>query len=138
MLKISKQVEYAILAIQHIATNNERRLSAKEIAMDLSIDFDFLAKTLQLLKSKDIVGSKKGKGGGYELLKSIKELTVAEVIMAVEKIERIHLVDCLEHKDGNCGRTSACSMRLPFLNIQNKINSIFDNTTIKDMIDFQK
>ncbi len=138
MLKISKRVEYAILAIEHIAKNKEKRLSAKEIAGDLSIDFDFLAKTLQLLKSRDIVASKKGKGGGYELRKSINKITVGEVIMAVEKIDRIYLVDCLEHNDGSCGRTAACSMRLPFLNIQNKINSIFDNTTIKDMINFQK
>ena len=137
MLKLSKQVEYAILAIQHIAKNNERRLSTKEISADLGIDFEFLAKTLQLLKKKNIVGAKKGKGGGYLLLQAPAQLTVADIIMAVENTDRISIVDCLEHSNATCVRFEDCAMKLPFLKIQNKINNIFDNTTIKDMIELQ-
>ncbi len=137
MLKISKKVEYAILAVQYIATNSETRLTAKEIATDLNIDFEFLAKTLQLLKNKSIINSKKGKGGGYELIRLPEELTVSDIILAVENKERLHIVDCLEHTNGSCSRTDNCSMKLPFLAIQNKISKILDNTTIKDMIDLQ-
>jgi len=137
MLKISKKVEYAILAVQYIATNNESRLTAKEIAKDLNIDFEFLAKTMQLLKNREIISSKKGKGGGYELVRLPEELTVSDIILAVENKERLHIVDCLEHSNNACNRTNECTMRLPFLAIQNKISKILDNTTIKDMIDLQ-
>jgi Rrf2 family protein len=136
MLKLSKKVEYAILAVQHIAKNQGKLISAKELADDLKIDFEFLAKTLQSLKNRDLIVSKKGKGGGYELAKTPESTTISDIINAVENKERIQLVDCMEAAGISCERSKECTLRLPFLNMQNKIQNVFDSTTIAELMEF--
>lgn len=64
----SKKCEYGLQAILYLASRkNKEYFSAKEIAEDLKIPKEFISKILQSLVEFNIVGSKKGKNGGFFL-----------------------------------------------------------------------
>ena len=66
MLKITRKVEYALIAVRHLQNSSTDRLvPAKEIARQYCIPHELLSKTLQKLSKKKIIQSVKGPTGGY-------------------------------------------------------------------------
>jgi Rrf2 family protein len=132
MIKLTKKIEYAILAVQYIALNEGRLASAKEISEKLNISFEFLSKTMQKLIHSGIVVSQQGAKGGYSLARRAEETTIEDIIKAID--ENTALVECFEsHDSENCGRSDSCTLRSPIGRIQYEINSILRNTTVADI-----
>ncbi len=134
MIKISKSVEYSLLALNYISENkNFNNLSSRKIANELNIPYDLLAKLLQKLVKNNIVKSQQGKNGGYTLLISPDELSVLKIIDALG--ENVQLANCTFENASieDCGRINDCCIRSPFWNLQNKINDIFRTTTLHEL-----
>ncbi|HOK14829.1 MAG TPA: Rrf2 family transcriptional regulator [Candidatus Kapabacteria bacterium] len=131
MIKLSKKVEYAILALQYIAENSSKTNTAKEIAENLTLPYEFLSKLLQTLMKKGLLVSQLGVKGGYKLAKQISEITVEELMNALD--ERSNIVDCADGDSNCCSRTEICDIRSPIMNLQEQINNIFKNTTIANL-----
>lgn len=130
MLKLSKKVEYAILALQYISEKQNKPITAKEIAENLSLPYDFLSKLLQTLMKKGLLASQLGVKGGYTLEKPITEISIEELMFALD--ERSNIVECID--DGTCcTRTEICDIRSPIQSIQKQINQILKNTTIANL-----
>ena len=71
MLRLSKKVEYGLIAIRHIATRcNGELMTAKEISDMYRIPYDLLAKVLQKLAKAGLIVSHQGVHGGYTLAKN--------------------------------------------------------------------
>ena len=138
MIKLSKKIEYALLAIQFISASPKKQVTAKEISDSLGISFEFLSKTLQQLIKSGIVLSAQGTKGGYVLDKNPESITVADIIDAIEG--KHPLVNCLEKDDPtSCERSDNCSIRHSISDIQTQIENVFNNITIAEMakINFQ-
>lgn len=134
MIKISKSVEYSILALKYIADNERfESLSSRKIAEDLSIPYDLLSKLLQKLVKQGIIKSQQGKYGGYNMLISSDKLTVLKIIDALD--ENIQLTNCTFDNANNddCARIEDCCIRSPFWSLQNRINQMFDELTLKEL-----
>jgi len=134
MIKISKTVEYSILALNYISENEKIEiLSSRKIANDLNIPYDLLSKLLQKLVRNNIVKSQQGKYGGYNLLVSPKNLSVLKIIEALG--ENIQLTNCTFENANieDCGRLNDCCIRAPFWNLQKKINEMFDKITLNEL-----
>jgi Rrf2 family protein len=132
MFRISKKVEYALMALQHLAQNGDQKHSAKQLAENLDISFDFLAKALQTLMKNGIVVSQQGIKGGYTLSRSANEISISEVIKAME--ENFSVVDCLAtNLDECCSRANDCSIKTPLSFLQDKVDNVFHSMTIADM-----
>ena len=143
MLRLSKKVEYALLALQYMACKKEKLVTAKEMSEKLNISFEFLSKTLQILMKKSLVESIQGIRGGYILAKPPEEITISDVIRSVDK--KPGIVECLTFmtKDGTCGRAEFCTIHEPMVRIQKKMEEVLDATTIADLaeygvVEFQK
>jgi Rrf2 family nitric oxide-sensitive transcriptional repressor len=109
-------------------------VAAKEMADELGISFDFLAKTLQVLIKKGIVESQKGIKGGYSLAYDACDLNLGMVIEALG--ERPAIVDCMSHDEGKkCEREDRCKIKDPLAVIQNKIIRLFDETSFEDLLE---
>ena len=68
MVRLSKKVEYGLIAIRHIATKSFGEIvTAKEIADSYKIPYELLAKVLQKLTKSGLIISHQGVHGGYEL-----------------------------------------------------------------------
>jgi Rrf2 family nitric oxide-sensitive transcriptional repressor len=86
---IPKTAEYALRAVVLLARSGERPLSAEEIARDGRVPRRYAHKVLQALGRAGLVRSQPGPGGGYALLRPPEDLTILEVVAAVEPIPRI-------------------------------------------------
>lgn len=134
MIKISKSVEYSILALKHIEDNEKfTTLSSRKISDDLNIPYDLLSKLLQKLVRKGIIKSQQGKYGGYNLLVAPDKLSILQIISALD--ENVQLTNCtFDNADKeDCTRIDDCCIRSPFWNLQNKINKMFESTTLKEL-----
>lgn len=85
----SNTVEYALRAIVYLAYEAPEARTTAQISIATKIPKDYLAKILQGLAKKNIVVTQRGIGGGVALAKPPEELTILDVVNAVEPIERI-------------------------------------------------
>jgi Rrf2 family protein len=85
----SQTVEYALRAVVHLAYEAPAARTTAQIAEATKVPRDYLAKILQDLREKGIVATQRGVGGGVWLAKAPAELTILDVVNAVEPIERI-------------------------------------------------
>ncbi len=85
----SNTVEYALRAIVHLAYESPEARTTAQIAEATKVPKDYLSKILQGLAKKGIVQTQRGVGGGVSLSKTPEELTILDVVNAVEPIQRI-------------------------------------------------
>ncbi|QDV35041.1 RrF2 family transcriptional regulator [Tautonia plasticadhaerens] len=85
----SQTVEYALRAVAHLADRSPEARTTGQIARATKVPAPYLSKVLQGLKRAGIVRSQRGVGGGIALVKRPEELTVLEVVNAVDPICRI-------------------------------------------------
>src|SRR5262245_23178018 len=85
----SQTVEYALRAVVHLAYESPEARTTQQIADATQVPKDYLSKILQGLAKKGIVTTQRGVGGGVSLAKGPEELTILDVVNAVEPIERI-------------------------------------------------
>ena len=87
---ISQTIEYALRAVVHLANEAPSARTTDDIALATRVPRAYLSKVLQSLVRAGIVHSQRGIGGGMTLTKPPVELTMIEVVNAVEPIKRIH------------------------------------------------
>ncbi len=85
----SDTVEYALRAVVFLATRPGEAVTTGEVAERTQVPAAYLAKILQGLARAGLVRSQRGVGGGVSLAKPADELTILEVVNAVEPIKRI-------------------------------------------------
>jgi len=86
----SKAVEYALRAVVHLAYESPQPRTTDEIAEATRVDsVTYLSKVLQGLRSNGVVRSQRGVGGGVTLARRPEDLTILEVVNAIEPIRRI-------------------------------------------------
>jgi Rrf2 family protein len=83
-LRVSARAHYAVRAAAHLATAEGRLVKGEEIARTQGIPAKFLVQILANLRHARLVWSHRGMDGGYRLARPSAEVTVAEVIRAVE------------------------------------------------------
>ena len=85
----SQTVEYALRAVVHLAMKSPEAQTTAEIATATKVPIAYLSKILQGLKKQQIVRLQRGVGGGVSLAHHPKELTILDVVNAVEPVQRI-------------------------------------------------
>jgi len=85
----SQTVEYALRAVVYLADQAPEARTTDQISEATQVPKPYLSKVLQNLGRSDIVRSQRGIGGGVSLVKTPEELTILEVVDAVEPIVRI-------------------------------------------------
>ncbi|MFD9721872.1 RrF2 family transcriptional regulator [Streptomyces sp. NPDC059076] len=83
-MRISAKVEYAIRAMAELAKENGGRVKAEEISLGQDIPLRFLLTILGELKQHRLVVSVRGREGGYSLASPPEEITLADIIRAVD------------------------------------------------------
>lgn len=133
MLRLSKKIDYGLMAISHIAYCRDAKIvNTKRIAEEYHIPAELLAKILQKMAKEGLITSLNGPKGGYVLAKTPQEITVGEVIKAIEG--PIDLVECFRGDEPHCQQLGRCSVRTPIRRIQNSIAGLLDSITIEQMV----
>lgn len=130
MLKLTKKIEYALIALQHMQSKDQNDItSAKEVAEKFDLPASLLAKVLQQLAKHDIVEPIQGPSGGYRLNKPLETVKLNDFIEIIEG--PVGLVDCLH--DPDCSHMGTCNIRVPIERINNTIKDLFSNMTLADI-----
>lgn len=85
----SQTVEYALRAVVHLAMKSPEPLTTAMIAEATKVPIAYLAKVLQGLRRGDIVQLQRGIGGGVSLARDPSQLTILDIVNAVEPMQRI-------------------------------------------------
>ena len=135
-MKLSTRGRYGIHAMYDLALNAEGGpQSIKAIAEREGMPEAYLEQLIAVLKREKLVTSTRGAQGGYMLARRPEEITVGEVLRALEG--GLSLVDCLDEED-TCGKSCACPSRIVWMKLRDGLNAIVDGITLQDMIDDYK
>lgn len=119
MLRLSKKADYALMAMKHLVQrSDEGAASAREIAEQYSIPVELLAKVLQRLAKAGLLASVQGTRGGYSLARPATQISVADVIQAVDG--PLNVTACTTHEE-SCEQYSTCNVRDPLWRIKDRI-----------------
>lgn len=133
---LSKKCKYAIHALVHMGHQPEKKFLIKDISEACHIPKKFLEAILLDLNRAGILGSKQGKGGGYFLRRSTKEINLAEVVRLFDGA--IAAVPCATHKYYErcleCEDEETCSVRDAFLKIRNETVEMMKRDTLDDLV----
>ncbi|MDP6339623.1 MAG: Rrf2 family transcriptional regulator [Candidatus Marinimicrobia bacterium] len=130
MLKITRKVEYALIALRHMQSNKENGLtSAKEIASHYGIPQQLLAKTLQQMARDDIIEAVQGPAGGYRLIANLDLISLKDFFEQLEG--PMGLMDC--SFDSDCIQIGACNIRVPIQRINNNMRNMFSQMTLQEV-----
>jgi Rrf2 family protein len=134
MFKLSKKVEYGLIAVKHMVISGvENPCSAKEIATKHKIPYDLLSKILQKLKHENILVSMHGAYGGYKLSRNPDKINLSSILNAIEG--NSYILDCGLHEDpDSCKMFETCILSSPLQKIQKSINNIFNTTKLSEIV----
>ena len=131
-MKLSTRGRYGIHAMYDLARNAEYGpQSIKAISEREGIPEAYLEQLIAPLKRAGLVTSTRGAQGGYTLARAPEEITVGDVLRALEG--GLNLVDCLDEEDA-CGKSCACASRIVWMKLRDGLNAIVDGITLRDMI----
>ncbi len=134
MVRLSKKVEYGLIAIRHIAIcTNGHVVTAKEISDIYNIPYGLLAKVLQKLAKARLVASHQGVHGGYKLARNPAEVAVSRIISAIEGATPM-IAQCMADGPESCGVFDTCTIKSPLQKVQANIEQAFDTMTLAEIV----
>jgi len=133
---LSKKTRYALMALTKLSREyGKGAILISDIAKAESIPQRFLENILLELKNVGLLGSKLGKNGGYFLLKSPEEISLADVIRYFEGT--IALVYCVSEKAYQpcefCKNEETCKLKTVFKTIRDNTFNVLQETSIADI-----
>ncbi len=130
MLKITRKVEYALIALRHLQSKDTEDLtSAKEIAIHYGIPKQLLAKILQQMSKENIIEAVQGPAGGYRILANLDKISLKDFF---EKLEGpLGMMDCFFESD--CIQINACNIRVPIQRINDNMRNMFSEMTLLEV-----
>jgi Rrf2 family protein len=134
-LIITRATEYTLRAVLHMAARYPDATVAKaDICEKEEITPAFLTKILQPLIREGLVRSTRGPTGGFSLARPPEELTLLDVLNAVE--EPLSLNVCILDK-ANCERSDVCVLHNLWAEAKGKIDEVFSRRTLRELLDEQ-
>jgi Rrf2 family protein len=131
MLRLSKKADYALIAMKHLTLHSDRgAASAREIAEQYDIPIELMAKVLQRLVRGGLLASHHGTRGGYLLARGATQISVADVIQAIEG--PVNVTAC-STEDGQCEQYAKCNVRDPLWRVRERILAALGECTIAEL-----
>lgn len=132
MLRISKIIDYGTLVLTHMAASPERIFSASDLAGALGLGQPTVSKILKLLGQHELVNSSRGARGGYMLGRPASEISVADIIDALEE-QPFGLTECTA-LPGACSVEAGCHIRSNWQRINAIVRRTLEEVSVADMI----
>ena len=123
-MQLNMTTDYGIRVVLYLAQKNSVT-SSFEICTNTGVPFSYMHKIARVLKNADIICEKRGATGGFELKKTVDEISILSIVRAFEKT--ININRCLE-PDAFCSRNAVphCAVRDFYVKIQDKLNEMLD------------
>ncbi|MFC4351607.1 SUF system Fe-S cluster assembly regulator [Fodinicurvata halophila] len=131
MFRLNRLTDYAVVVLAQMARNRDTVRTAPHIAEETGVPVPTVAKVLNALARDGLIVSQRGAAGGYRLGRSPEEITVAEIIEALEG--PIALTACVDGQVGHCESESMCPMRGNWDQVNGAIRTALNGVRLSDM-----
>jgi Rrf2 family protein len=134
MLTLTRKTEYAMIAVCHLARQGANKVvSARDMAEAHGMPLPLLMNVLKKLNRAGHITSVRGARGGYVLNASPNDLTLEDLIEAVEG--PVHLVRCTnpEEKARKCTLTGECPIRGSVRKVHQRLRKFLSGVTMADL-----
>ncbi|MDG3580908.1 MULTISPECIES: RrF2 family transcriptional regulator [Galbibacter] len=133
---LSKKTKYGLKALTYMARKESKApVLISEIAEEENISKKFLEIILLQLKNSGFLGSKKGKGGGYYLIREPEKITIASLIRVLEG--PIAMLPCVSlnfyEKCDDCKNEETCSLSKLMIEVRDSTLKILENKSLADL-----
>ena len=129
MIRLAKLTDYGIALGTHFARHEQASLSARELAESTHIPLPTVSKLLKVLSGRGLLQSQRGVRGGYTLSRPAQQITVADMVCALEG--PVSITECTE--DTTCSIEHSCSVKPHWQKINGAIRAALDGLTLADM-----
>jgi len=130
-MRLTTKGRYAVTAELDLALHQDKGpVSLAAISERQGISLSYLEQLFAKLRRNNIVSSTRGPGGGYELASSVDEVSVSDIILAVD--ESCKVVDCSD-SDG-CHGNYQCLTHDLWQELSNEIRSFLDGITLAEIM----
>jgi Rrf2 family transcriptional regulator, iron-sulfur cluster assembly transcription factor len=128
---ITREADYAIRCVLLLAACPERKLTARYIAVQMDLPLGFLAKILQRLSRAGIVRSERGARGGYLLARTNHDLSLFQVIDAIQGPSATNL--CAVDPEA-CTRSAICPVHPVWVQMNREIEQRLAGVSFAELI----
>jgi len=128
-MKLSSKTHYGLMACHILAVNYpDNAVSASTLESQIAVSGKYLEKIMRMLSRRGIVSANRGASGGYYLSRSPKDISIGEIVRALE--DDMEIIECV--KDG--GKCKRCPSSGVWKRLYDGINGILDSMTLEQMI----
>ena len=132
-MKVSAKLRYTVRTLCEIGETEQNPVALSKIEGKQKISRKYLKQILQPLEKKGIIGSIRGKNGGYYFKKKIDNISLYDVVSALN--ENINIVPCSHNRSCSFERIDICGSQGKWEELQNLINDFYKRTTISEFED---
>jgi FeS assembly SUF system regulator len=131
MIRLSRLTDYGIVLMVHLARDGggEPR-NARHLAAETDLPVPVVSKILKFLARDGLLASQRGSKGGYALARPARDISVPEMITALEG--PISLTACTAHP-GHCEQESSCNVREPWQQINAAVHDALSGISLADL-----
>ena len=133
MLRMTKQADYGIVLMAHLASHDGHLFAAPELATETRLPLPTVSKVLKLLGRAGLLESHRGAKGGYSLAADPTRITVAAMISALDG--PIAFTECIEDTPGSCSQESVCRLRGSWQHINEAVRHALESITLAELTD---
>jgi FeS assembly SUF system regulator len=130
MLRISKMTDYAIMVMVELHVSGGDVLSAHALADRSHLELPTVSKVMKLLVKMSLVDSYRGPNGGYSLERKAEDISVAEIIAAIEG--PIAMTEC-SAEEGLCAQEAICNLRGNWQRISVAVANAMEGVSLAEM-----
>lgn len=130
MLRMTRQADYAIVLLTCVAARPEG-LAARDLAAKVHLPLPMVSKILKTLAREGLLVSQRGAHGGYRLARSAQEISVAEIVTAIEG--PIGITECTTESLTSCDIAAMCSVKSNWQKINQVVRHALDQVTLQNM-----
>lgn len=130
MIRITKQTDYGIVLLTHLAAHPDRSFNAPELAAEARLPLPMVSKILKLLAKEALLVSHRGVKGGYSLSRLPGEISMAEIVAALEG--PIAITECVS-VDSDCTHEALCPVRGNWQRINEAVRGALEGISLAEM-----
>jgi FeS assembly SUF system regulator len=131
MIRITRLTDYGIVLMSHLAAAPERLYAAPDLAAEAHLPAPMVSKILKQLARAGLLDSQRGAQGGYGLARPAEEISVVEIITALEG--PIAMTECTEDAPGTCSAEPFCPVSSNWRRINRAIREALAGITLAEM-----
>lgn len=131
MLRMTKQADYGVVLMTHLARHPGSRFAASELAEESGIPLPTVSKILKILTREGLIDSHRGVKGGYSLVRDPEAVSVAQMIAALDG--PIAFTECIEDTPGVCSQEATCGVRSNWQLINRVVRNALENISLAQL-----